>query len=373
MKSQWKVTSLAVAMMASVAFTGLGAAPKQVVHTVYAEDVTPEEPTVPEIKSEWKSTDKGWQYYDAEGNVVKDGEKTVEGKKYLFNEEGYLLTGIQYVGNNTYYFAKTGKTPKDGLGVKNTSSGWKTFDGKQYYLEKGKVSTGWKTINKQKFYFDATKTLSKRGVMATGFYKIGKNTYYFSPSGKTGTKGKMLKGWQTIKNKRYYFYSSGVMAKNTYIKQYQVTSSGALSSKAFKLQKKVQSVVASKTKKSKSKSAKLKACYMYVVKGFSYKRSYSFKKTPSWEMDYAYTMLTKKKGNCYNYAATFAFLARELGYDAKAITGRITAARGGFTPHSWVEIKMGKKTYLFDPEMQHAKGYNLYKKTYKNVGLTYKK
>ena len=370
MKIQWKIKNLALIMMAGVVLTGPAQLPKQAVHTVYAEEITPEEP---EIKAAWNQEEQGWKYYDENGDALKNGEKTIDGKKYLFNQDGYLLTGFQYVGNNVYYFSTTGKTPKDGLGVKNTSSGWKTIGGKVYYFEKGKVASGWKTLNKQKFYFNTSKDLSKRGVLVTGFYKIGKNTYYFSPSGKTGTKGKMLKGWQTIKNKRYYFYSSGVMAKDTYIQQYQVTSSGALSNKAFKLQKKVKSVVAAKSKNKKSKSAKLKACYMYVVKGFSYKRSYSFKKVPSWEMDYAYTMLTKKKGNCYNYAATFAFLARELGYNAKAVTGKITAARGGFTPHSWVEIKMGKKTYLFDPEMQHAKGYNLYKKTYGSVGLTYKK
>lgn len=365
MRFNWKIVCMTIAMMFGAAFL----VPNTAIHQVSAEETT----EAPKPMSRWQKEGNGWRYYDASGNVLSNGEKTVNGKNYYFSKEGYLLTGFQYIGSDIYYFSAGGSTPDTGLGVKNTSSGWKNFGGKVYYLTKGKAARGWMTIGKQKFYFYNAGDLNNKGKLLTGFQTIGKYTYYFKGSGNYGTKGKMLTGWQTLNNKRYYFYSNGRMAKNTYIQGYQVTKSGALSAKAFALQKKVKSVVAKKTKKCKSKSAKLKACYMYTVKSFKYKRSYSFKKTNSWEMNYAYTMLTKKRGNCYNYAAVFAFLAREVGYDAKAITGRITAARGGFTPHSWVEIKMGKKTYLFDPEMQHAKGYNLYKKRYGSVGLVYKK
>lgn len=356
---------LCIVFMAAVLFFGISAVTGSEYSIDAAEPTTEAEQTKPE--SVWQKDENGWKYYDAGGQFLKGGQRAVNGKTYLFNAEGYLLTGFQYSGSNMFYFSTDGSSPDQGLGVKNTSAGWKTVDKNVYYFNNGgSVSQGWKTIKKRKFYF-------QKGKMLTGFKKIGKSTYYFKGSGAYGTKGMMLKGWQTLNKKRYYFYSSGKMAKSTYIQGYQVTSSGALSKKAYALQKKVKSVVKKKTKKYKSKSAKLKACYMYVVKSFKYKRSYSFKKTKSWEMNYAYAMLTKKRGNCYNFAATFSFLARELGYNTKTIAGKITARRGGFTPHSWVEIKMGKKTYLFDPEMQHANGYNLYKKTYKNAGLTYKK
>lgn len=366
MRLNWKIGCVAATMIFGAVF----AAPNMKATQVLAEE-TSVETTKP--MSQWQKDGYGWKYYDSSGNLLSGGIKTVNGKEYYFGAEGYLQTGFRYVGNNIYYFSTNGQNPDAGLGVKNTSSGWKNFGGKIYYLTGGKVTLGWKTIGKNKYYFYNAGDLNSKGKMLIGFQKIGKYTYYFKGSGSYGIKGSMLKGWQTLNKKRYYFYSNGRMAKNTYIQGYQVTKSGALSKKAYALQKKVKSVVAKKTKKCKSKSAKLKACYKYVVKSFRYKRSYSFKKTKSWEMNYAYTMLTKKRGNCYNYAATFAFLAREVGYNAKSVTGRITAARGGFTPHSWVEIKMGKKTYLFDPEMQHAKGYNLYKKRYKSVGLTYKK
>ena len=375
MRTRWKMTCLATAMVFGVAFGMPNGSKEVMTKTVSAAEAMQETSENPATSSTWKQDEKGWQYFDESGEALSNGEKTVDGKTYYFDENGYLATGFHYVGKDVCYFDESGETPKDGLGVKNTSSGWKTLKENVYYFEKGNIVSGWKTIGKKKYYFNRSEELSKRGSLLTGFQNIGKNTYYFKGSGAYGTKGMMLTGWQTLNQKRYYFYSNGAMAKSTYIQGYQVTSSGALSNKAFALQKKVKSVVAAQTKKCKTKSEKLKACYMYVVKSFSYKRSYSFKKTDDWEMNYAYTMLTKKKGNCYNYASTFSFLARELGYNSKTITGMITAARGGFTPHSWVEIKMGKTTYLFDTEMQHAKGYDLYKKTYKSVSkrLTYKK
>lgn len=357
---------MALVLAAGLSVTGMEMWKTQV---YAAETITEESKPV----SVWQKDEKGWRYFDAAGEALKSGRKSVDGGDYLFNDEGYMMTGFQWVGSSVCYFSDQGASPEAGLGKQDVSSGWKGINGNVYYFDNGTAVQGWKTISKKKFYFKNAGNPGDRGRMLTGINTIGKNTYYFNAGGNYGTKGKMMTGWQTVNKKRYYLYSNGKMAKNTYIQGYQVTSSGALSKKAYALQKKVKSIIAKKTKKNQSKSAKLKTCYMYVVKSFSYKRSYSFKKTKSWEMNYAYAMLTKKKGNCYSYAATFSFFARELGYNPKTITGQITARRGGFTPHSWVEIKMGKKTYIFDPEMQHANGYNLYKKTYRNAGLRYKK
>ena len=46
-------------------------------------------------------------------------------------------------------------------------------------------------------------------------------------------------------------------------------------------------------------------------------------------------MYETEKGNCYNFAAAFAMLARALGYDAEAISGLVG---GELQAHGWVEI-----------------------------------
>lgn len=67
------------------------------------------------------------------------------------------------------------------------------------------------------------------------------------------------------------------------------------------------------------------------------------------------------KGNCFCCAASFYWMAREMGYDARLIEGR---CKNG--AHGWVEIDIGGVTYLFDPETEGALGYDSYMKTYEN-------
>lgn len=110
---------------------------------------------------------------------------------------------------------------------------------------------------------------------------------------------------------------------------------------------------------------KLYASYMYVINKTTYERTYE---TPAgdWTKPYALDVYVNGKGNCYRYAAAFAYMAKALGYDARVCTGQIQAARGGLTPHGWVEINMEGISYIFDPDMQDAKNRDFYYKTYEN-------
>lgn len=107
----------------------------------------------------------------------------------------------------------------------------------------------------------------------------------------------------------------------------------------------------------------LEAAFNYLSKSISYVRS---AETPSgdWVREYASATLSTRTGNCYGYAAAFAYVARGLGYEARVCTGTIKSALGGKTPHAWTEVKMGKSWYIFDTEMQAAKGSGYYKQTY---------
>ena len=85
-----------------------------------------------------------------------------------------------------------------------------------------------------------------------------------------------------------------------------------------------------------------------------------------WTGTYAKEILTTGKGNCYRYAAAYAYLAKGLGFESRVVTGQISARRGGVTPHAWTEVKIGDKWYIFDSEMQDAKSKDYYWKTYDN-------
>ncbi|MCR4688153.1 MAG: hypothetical protein K5745_01230 [Saccharofermentans sp.] len=77
---------------------------------------------------------------------------------------------------------------------------------------------------------------------------------------------------------------------------------------------------------------------------------------------------TNHSGNCYVMAACFYEMAMALGYDAHQMTGVVPLRRGGMGPHSWVEIVMDGKIYVFDPDFQYESGRSGYQIYYKKPG-----
>lgn len=131
-------------------------------------------------------------------------------------------------------------------------------------------------------------------------------------------------------------------------------------------------LLASKKLKSGSSDKRLRACFNYVAK-MRYIRTYENPKG-NWSVPFAKEMYNNNGGNCYRYAALFCWLARGLGYDAKAVKGTVPSRSQGRAPHGWVEIKVAGKTKICDPEMVHVlKGFNLYMMTYKSAPMSYRK
>ena len=79
--------------------------------------------------------------------------------------------------------------------------------------------------------------------------------------------------------------------------------------------------------------------------------------TTEWYANYAFT---NNKGNCYAMAAMFCEMARTLGYKCEQISGKVPLRIGGYGPHSWVEITVGGKVYVCDPDFQAETGLNGY-------------
>lgn len=222
---------------------------------------------------------------------------------------------------------------------------WKNYDGTW-------LKDSWLEIFGLKYH------LSEDGYIQVGMTKIDGKTYYLYPEGTMAT------GWLQLPDGLYFFNADGTMAVNTTIGNYEVGQDGRAISNS-PLAQVVNTVIAAVGTPEMTNDEKLRACYQWVIDNGSYKRSYD---TPDgdWTGSYALEFLTTGLGNCYRYAAGFAYLAKGLGYETRVVTGSIKAARGGTTPHGWVEIKIGDAWYIFDAEMQDAKGYDMYCKTYKN-------
>ena len=68
--------------------------------------------------------------------------------------------------------------------------------------------------------------------------------------------------------------------------------------------------------------------------------------------DYANYMFVNGRGNCFRYAASFACIAKVLGYESRVAVGEISSSRGGMTPHGWTEVNVGGTWYMCDANMQ---------------------
>ncbi|WP_158589471.1 transglutaminase domain-containing protein [Butyrivibrio sp. CB08] len=129
------------------------------------------------------------------------------------------------------------------------------------------------------------------------------------------------------------------------------------------LKKMTAAVVEACTTGDMTQKKQLEKCFNYFVNTSSYERKVDLP-IGEWTGPFAADILSTGKGNCYNYASAFAYIAKGLGYDARVCTGTVQSSLGGLTPHAWTEIKFGDEWYIFDTEMQGAKGSGYYKQTY---------
>lgn len=170
-----------------------------------------------------------------------------------------------------------------------------------------------------------------------------------------------VRAYKKAKGKTYY----GAWSKAKAVK-------AGLNSGDAELDAIIGKMLSSKKLKNGSSDKRLRACFNYVAK-MRYIRTYENPKG-NWSVPFAKEMYKNNGGNCYRYAALFCWLARGLGYDAKAVKGSVPSRSQGRAPHGWVEIKIAGKTKICDPEMVHVlRGFNLYMMTYKSAPMSYRK
>lgn len=112
---------------------------------------SPENPTTPEAPKNlgWVTDNNETRYYDTENHFVT-GMNTIKGKKYYFNNNGVLQSGILKIGK-AYYYA-------DGKGAIRTAKGRFRWKSNTYYCNKGGKLTTKKMVKSGKYYyyFDST-------------------------------------------------------------------------------------------------------------------------------------------------------------------------------------------------------------------------
>lgn len=246
--------------------------------------------------------------------ALRTGWQKQGGHRYYYSQDGVMKTGLQRINGKTYYFGKDGK-----------------------------LKTGWQSIKGKKYYFDR-----KTGRMYTKRHKIGKHVYYFNKKGVL-----QVSKWVRDGKKVYYCGKKGVIQQNRIVvtkKGRFYVDGGGVRVTAPEIMHAVD-FVAEHTKDSWSADVKLKHCFDVLWQNYPYKRYYE---TPSAQAmpGYANDMFVNGQGNCYRYAASFACIAKVLGFDARVASGLIIARSGGMTPHGFTEINVGGVWYICDANMQ---------------------
>ena len=59
-------------------------------------------------ESGWIESDKGWQYKDEAGNLLKDSWLEIENIWYYLGEDGTMQTGWQQIDGEWYYLGNDG-------------------------------------------------------------------------------------------------------------------------------------------------------------------------------------------------------------------------------------------------------------------------
>lgn len=299
----------------------------------------------------WIEQKGKWLYYK---NGVVQKKKAdwykIQGIYLYLKADGTRVSkakGYYFIGDKWNNLSAEGK-------ILSCTEGWQKISKKWYYIKKdGKYLSGWKTVSGKKYYF------GKQGLMTDGWVKVGKEKYY-QKKDKGLYKNAVLK--DASDGKYYYVDGTGKRVDN-------------------KLTKELVKVYRKCTKETMTKEQKLRAMYLYLGETnnsrFRYERRYDDKQyigKGTWTSDFAYQILSTKKGNCYRFACAFGYMAKMLGYDVYVNPGQCHARRGGLTPHCWVEIKMNGTTYVYDPELQFAgSASDLYQKTYKTYPIQIKK
>ena len=210
-----------------------------------------------EVQPKWEKDENGWKLKYADGTYKTYGVGYVNGKAYVFDDNGYMISNrCEYTNiyvDGEYKYVRV-FAAQDGHLIK----GWnKEYDNWYYYGDNyGAIEKGLTTINNTQYYFEFSSLVCQRVFAYEGaLYHSNANgevsvintkgqtrwmhfdnskysdnnvysDYYYVENGVV-----VQNQFKIINGKKYYFYDNGIMAKGTFSvgdKYYLTKDSGSI-------------------------------------------------------------------------------------------------------------------------------------------------
>lgn len=190
----------------------------------------------------------------------------------------------------------------------------------------------------------------------------------------------LAEGWHNIGGLLFHVNADRQFDRNTTVDGLELDRNGRYTTGSEQLDKLLTSAVAGVVNDKMTQLEKLRAVYDYAKKTFGYLGIGTVDTSKDgWQIEQAINMLTSKRGNCYSWSSAFTYLARQVGFDAKAVVGTGVSPKGSESVHAWTEITIDGVAYTFDPQIEsvyaarYGEHYDLFMKQYGEAEWGYKK
>ena len=181
----------------------------------------------------------------------------------------------------------------------------------------------------------------------------------------------LAEGWHNINGLLFHVNADQQFDYNKTVDGLELDRNGRYTTGSEELDKLLTQAVAGVVNDKMTQMEKLRAVYDYAKETFGYLGIGTVDTSKEgWEIEQAINMLTEKRGNCYSWSSVFTYLARQVGYDAKAIPGTGVSPSGSESVHAWTEITIDGVAYTFDPQIEsvyaarYDEHYDLFMKQY---------
>ena len=178
-------------------------------------------------------------------------------------------------------------------------------------------------------------------------------------------------GWHNIGGLLFHVNDAQQFDYNTTVGGLELDRNGRYTTGSAELDALLTQAVAGVVNDRMTQLEKLRAVYDYAKQTFGYLGIGEVDTSADgWETEQAINMLKTKRGNCYSWSSVFTYLARQVGYDAKAIPGTGASPKGSESAHAWTEITIDGVAYTFDPQIEsvyadrYDEHYDLFMKQY---------